>query len=260
MPLIIACDLKPPLEPPKPKPKPPPSTPEVRTLSDAARIDTGAVADGSDLISDVRYSPEKPTAFDDIKVEVDLIPTGGKRIDVDYTWEVNGRKRISERSDTLPHRYFGKGDEVQVTLTIDGGPQLAEVKGPTVIVANTPPRILTKPNTLTRLDGFRIRAEDPDGARVKYSVKGAPPGLTVGETTGVFTYRPASDAEGGDYEIRSIVTDEDGAESEWVLGINIRGGSKSNSEIKRRKELAAKAKAEAEAEAETKNKASRPDR
>jgi hypothetical protein len=250
LPLLLACDLKPPPKPPPLRPKAPLRTPKVRTVSDAAGGDTGEMAGGSKLVRRTRYTPAKPTAFDDITIEVDVLPTPGKRVDVDYTWTVNGRKLLSERSKTLSHRHFEKGDDVAVTLTVEAGGAIANVPVHTIRIINTPPRILTKPKTLTRLDGFRIRAEDPDGDSVHYSVKGAPKGLTVGETTGVFRYKPSNEAEGGVFDIRMIVGDGDGAESEWRLQVNIRGGSKSKSEIAKRKakdEAAAKAAEEARA-------------
>jgi len=249
--MLFACDLKPPIKAPPRKMIAPKADPESvrRRFSDGASADTGALQDGSDLVRSVRYNPEKPTAYDDIEVEVDLAKSPGTRIDVDYAWYVNGRKLLSARDDSLLHRHFEKGDQVQVILTIEANDQTAEMPAPLLIIANTPPRILTKPNTLTRLDGFRIRAEDPDGGRVRYSVKGAPEGLAVGETTGVFRYVQSADAEGGSYDLRIIVTDEDEGESEWRLQINIKGGSKSKSEVERRKAATAKAEAEADAEA-----------
>lgn len=244
--LLLACDMNPPPKAPPRKPKPPPSTPKVHSRSDAATDDTGETLSHSDLLRDVRFVPEKPHAFEDLNVVVELKPTPGKRVDVDYTWEINGRVRLSARTNTLSHQSFKKGDQIRVRLTIDGGGPVAEVAGPKVTIANTPPRILTKPNTLSRLDGFRIRAQDPDGGSVQFRLEGGPPGLSVSQSTGVFLYKPANDAEGGRYNLKVIVSDEDKGESEWGIGIDIKGGSQSKSEIARREAALEAARAEKE--------------
>ena len=123
----------------------------------------------------------------------------------------------------------------------------AVFEAPSIKIGNTPPRILTNPKRITRLDGLRIRAEDPDGGPVSYHVKGGPPGLSIGEGTGVMRYVPSKTAEGGDFDVTVIARDDAGGESEWRFSVSVSAGSESASAKTAREERRAKAKAEAEA-------------
>lgn len=235
--------------------EPPP--PKKRPRSGSQSADTGL--DFDDLIKEIRYNPTKPVPHENITVSVEFNQSSGY-VDVDYEWEVNGRRLLSERTEELAHRRFNKGDTVQAFLSIRIGEDTLQREGALLIVGNTPPRILTNPNSLSKLDGFRIRGEDPDGGAVTYYVKGGPPGLSIGETTGVVRYTPSKTAEGGEFPLTFIVRDADQAESEWRLTVNVSAGSDSETakaERAKRKadweaeQAAKKAKREAEAASNT---------
>jgi hypothetical protein len=239
--MLFACDLSAPLPKREDQAKPPYKEAPEKRVPDAAMMDTGVWAEGGNLIRQISYLPPSPTAFDDVRAEVQIDTIPG--MDIDYAWMINGRKSLSARSQVLRQTSFSKGDTVQVIITLEYRGRKATRDGPPVTIGNTPPRILTKTNTLTQLDGFRVRAEDPDGGAVRYRMDAAPPGLTIGETTGVFRYAPSKSAEGGRYEIVVVASDPEDAQSEWRLVVTVRGGSHS-AEAKARR---AKAKAAWEA-------------
>ncbi len=244
---LLACDMTPPPPKKEVQPKPPKREAPALKVPDAAMTDTGSWEEGGNLINDIRYDPEKPTAFDDITAVVDITRVPG--MDIDYAWTVNGRTLLSARDKLLRQTSFSKGDMVQVSITIEKNGRSATEKGPMIQVGNSPPRILTKPSTLRKLDGFRVRAEDPDGGAVTFRMDSAPPGLTIGERTGVFRYAPSKSAEGGRHEIKVVASDPDGGESEWSLVVTVTGGSESKEGKARR----AKAKAEWEAKRKAKS-------
>ena len=238
--LALACN---PTEPP-PDPPPAEATEEVeeaprepkkKPRSGSQDSDTGS----NDLVKLFRYEPSIPTAMENLSVLVEVERTG-QYTDVDYAWQVNGRTILSQRDKVLPHRYFEQGDMVQVEITIQQGGLEVKRTGPLLIVGNTPPRILTNPNSLTQLDGFRVRGEDPDGGKVTYHIAGGPDGLSIGESTGVVRYRPSLTAEGGKHNLVIKVRDEGGAESEWRFQITTTPGSASETAKKERKERRAK--------------------
>jgi hypothetical protein len=215
-------------DPPPPKVERKPVAPKqvvTKKRPQNASADTGGAA-VADLITDLDYKPERPTAFDDLEVVVD-VERGDAYVDIDVRWAVNGKPLVAARSIILPNRYFSYGDMVTATVTVNKGDQSATLDARTVTIGNTPPRILTNPNTLSTLDGFRIRAEDPDGGRVSFHLKGGPPGMTLGEQTGVVRYKPSKTAEGGKFDIVIIARDEGGAESEWRFTITVSPGSES---------------------------------
>ena len=247
--LSIGCDFSTPPPTIERKAKPPKQArSEKRPRSGSAMNDTGE--DATDIITKVSYTPESPGAFEDIEVVVET-ERAGAFVDVDVTWYVNGRKLISQRDPILRFRHFSKGDSVQAEIEATRRGTTQQYKAPTLIIGNSPPRILTNPGSLTQLDGFRVRGEDPDGGRVTYHVKGGPKGMTIGETTGIVRYKPSKTAEGGNYEIAIIVRDEDRAESEWRFQVAVSPGSESETAKaeKERRRAEAKAKYEAEIEA-----------
>ena len=235
---------------PEPPPAPEPEVveeeeeaprPKKRPRSGSESADTGAQPE--DIIEAILYEPAKPLPHENLTVTVEVNRTEGY-LDVDYEWEVNGRRLLSEKTEVLPHRRFSKGDTVQAFLSVRMGETTIEREGALLLVGNSPPRILTNPRSLSTLDGFRIRGEDPDGGPVTYHTKGGPPGLSIGESTGVVRYKPSKTAEGGEHPLVFVVRDEDGAESEWRLTINVSAGSESESVKAER----AKRKADWEAE------------
>lgn len=245
--ILMACDLTAPPPKRKDQAKPPYGEAPPKRVPDAARPDTGVWTEGGKLIQQISYLPPNPTAFDDVRAEVQIDRTTG--LDLDYAWMINGRKKLSARGQVLRQTSFSKGDTVQVIVTLEKQGRTTTSEGPPVVIGNTPPRILTKTNTLTRLDGFRVRAEDPDGGPVRYRMDTAPPGLTIGESTGVFRYAPSKSADGGRHEIVVVASDEEDAQSEWRLIVTISGGSDSAEGKARR------AKAKATWEAKRKDKA-----
>ena len=234
--LALACN---PTEPPPPPPvaEAPEEVEEVerkpkkKPRSGSQNSDTG----NDDLIQVFHYEPSNPTAMENLSVVVEVTRTG-QYLDVDYAWQVNGRTILSQKDKTLPHRYFEQGDLVQAEITVKQGDVEIKRTGPVVLVGNTPPRILTNPNSLTQLDGFRVRGEDPDGGPVTYHIAGGPDGLSIGESTGVVRYKPSLTAEGGTHNLVIKVRDNEGAESEWRFQITTTPGSASEAAKKKRKE------------------------
>ena len=238
--VLVACNTSTPqpVDEPVVEAKPPKDKKSVRKKrpksGSRAASDTGQIVE-SEIIRSVRYQPSKPNPFEDLSIEVD-VDRQDVFVDIDVEWYVNGRKIISQRFDTLPFKYFEKDDRVQAVVTVSKGEAKQTLEAREIKVGNTPPRILTRPRTISRLDGLRIRAEDPDGGRVTYHIKGAPPGLTMGEKTGVMRYKPSKTAEGRQFNVTVIVRDDGDAESEWRFSVGVSAGSESESAKAKRAE------------------------
>jgi len=152
------------------------------------------------------FSPEKPTVLDVLRVVVD------SNARPSFEWSVNGEILSSVKGKILKPTWFGKGDEVSVRVVASDGERKREqtIK---VRVVNMPPRwdrdcrgISGDPS------GYRVRASDPDSeAGVLFSLSGEPKGLTIGELSGVLSYRGTADAEPGNYKVSIIATDAEGA-------------------------------------------------
>ena len=254
--LSIGCDFSTPPPTVERKPKAPKQERATNKKPKTASATEDTAGGSIDIIQDVTYKPEEPNAFDDIEVMVQTTKSKSY-VDVDVTWYVNDRKLISERDTVLRGRNFSKGDRVQAEVAATRSGKTDTFSAPTIVVGNSPPRILTNPKSLTKLDGFRVRAEDPDGGRVTYHVQGGPKGLSIGENTGVVRYKPSKDADGGQFDITIVVRDEDQTESEWRFKVSVSGGSESASAIAERERKRAEAKAKFEAEVAAKKEARR---
>ena len=238
--LALACN-------PIPPPPDPPTEQVEQEVEEVARKpkkkprsgsqDTGT--ESEEIIKVFRYEPSIATAMENLSVLLELERTG-QYLDVDYAWYVNGRLILSQKDKTLPHRYFERGDTVQADITIQQGDIELKRTGPVALIGNTPPRILNNPNSLTKLDGFRVRGEDPDGDAVTYHINGGPDGLSISESTGVIRYKPSLTAEGGTHNLVVKVRDEEGAASEWRFQITTTPGSASETAKKARKDRRAK--------------------
>ncbi len=254
--IAIGCDFSTPPPTIERKAKAPKQERATNKRPKSASASEDTAGGSSDIIQDAVYKPEEPSAFDDIEIVVQTTKSKSY-VDVDITWYVNDRKLISQRDTVLRHRNFSKGDKVQAEIEARRGDQTDTFSAPTIVVGNSPPRILTNPNSLTQLDGFRVRAEDPDGGRVTYHVQGGPKGLSIGENTGVVRYKPSKDADGGQFDITIVVRDEDGSESEWRFTVSVSGGSESASAIAERERRKAEAKAKFEADVAAREEARR---
>ncbi len=100
-------------------------------------------------------------------------------------WYVNNRKRVGQVARGLKSRFFRKGDKIIGEVKASDGEHEIVVRSAEMVVLNSPPRMLTKPGSLGKLDGISIRAEDPDGDSLHFYLKEAPPGLSIDPKRGV---------------------------------------------------------------------------
>lgn len=194
-------------------------------------------------IRSASFDPPAPTAQQEVRVKVDAIDPDSEFVELEYLWQINGRPNPALRRDRLKAGELRKGDEVSVEITardLDGNE--SKMTPPTFKVANAPPVFSSDPRLVSKLDGTKLEARDPDQELLTYSLSGGPEGLTVDGRTGVLRYVGSKDEPGGHYAIVVKVDDGDGGTAEWRLEVDISPGSAAAKEAK------AKAKAKAKAE------------
>ncbi|MCK6525207.1 Ig domain-containing protein [Myxococcota bacterium] len=162
-------------------------------------------------IRDLTFTPEDPTSQDDLRVRFESKDPDGDMVSSAVRWFVNGEPVPGESRDSLRHAFFKKGDRVTVEIEVNDGRATATERPPEVVIGNAPPRLLSSPRDLRGgLDGLQIRAEDPDGDRLTYSVEGGPAGLTI-DTAGVLHFQgSASDAGAGRFNAQVKIADSSG--------------------------------------------------
>jgi len=208
-------------EPPPPEPGPP----APAKAPEPAAAPPAPVINKPPRFKSARLVPTGFTAHQDVRAEVDVDDPDDKAVDVDYAWVVNGKELVHRRGESLPSMEYEKGDEIYVKLTASDGVNIEELETKPVTVANAPPTLLTDPGRLTKIDGFRIKATDPDGDPISWSLKGEPAGMSIDSSTGELSYAGSTDEPGGAYQITITGKDGDGGRVEWVFGIEVSAGS-----------------------------------
>ncbi len=157
------------------------------------------MSDTPPKVTSLKVSPEAPLAGDKIKAEAATFDKEGDNVFLTYYWTKNGVP-ISETSDTLTlSGDFKRGDKIGLTVVPDDGKRKGNPASLTIFVANALPVI--KPSTEPfRFNGkeytLQIKASDPEGDTLAYSLKSAPPGMTIDPKTGLIKWNVPPEFKG----------------------------------------------------------------
>ncbi|MEW6418818.1 MAG: putative Ig domain-containing protein [Nitrospirota bacterium] len=163
------------------------------------------------VISKLKILPEVFKPGDTLSVEVSGSDIDGDEIAISYEWTKNGEpagnnKRIEAQ--------LKRGDKVDVKITPFDG----EAYGHSVIlhreIVNLPPMIIedTKYNFDGKMYTYQVKATDPDGDPLTYSLKVAPASMTINSSTGLIQWNVPQDFK-GKTPITISVTDSHGGEA-----------------------------------------------
>ena len=145
-----------------------------------------------------------------------------------YDWTVNGSDISGEIEETLPWQEgFKRGDVIGVAVTpySDLG-QGAVTAGGAFTIPNSPPVISSEPSA-SYSDGrftYTVLAEDPDGDAIDFTLRGAPPGMTIEPATGLIVWE-YGEGDAGEYKVTVIAADSEGASVSQELTLTIAAGS-----------------------------------
>ncbi len=139
--------------------------------------------------------PSNPKANDILKTDVIGSDRDGDNVTFFYEWIRNEENAGSW--DTLEGP-FKRGDKISVKITPYDGEDYGLPTVLTTNIYNSAPRFSESPNA--NFDNLvyscQVKATDPDGDRLTYSLKTAPPGMTVDPSAGLITWRVPSDFRG----------------------------------------------------------------
>ncbi|MCX5718780.1 MAG: Ig-like domain-containing protein [Nitrospirae bacterium] len=147
-------------------------------------------------VNKVRILPEvvwKPG--DSLSVEVSGTDIDGDEVTISYEWTKNGEPAGNGKRIEVPLK---RGDKVSVKITPFDG----EVYGRSVIlhreIRNLPPMIIDdkKFNFDGKVYSYQVKATDPDGDPLTYSLKTAPAGMTIEQLTGLIRWNVPPDFKG----------------------------------------------------------------
>lgn len=214
--LLLACSTQELKETPPPTPK----IVEV-VVEELEEIEPEIVPPPQFESMDFKHLEPKTTDSIEIIVKSKRAVSGSIR--KEYEWKINEKKIISERSPTLSRSQLKKGDVISVTVTLRNGEQKQSKTMQTRIV-NSPPQWERDPRLVREIDGFTVKAIDPDGDPILYRLEGQPDGMSI-SSKGVLRYKGSTTEKGGTYNIIVIGEDTEKALVKWNFSINLSAGS-----------------------------------
>jgi hypothetical protein len=174
-------------------------------------------------ITELVFTPKSPKDGDSVHVDVTATDPEDRGMTFRYVWKVNDVESIEEHSATI-RTSLKKGDTLSVTVVARDDEQDSEPMTLSATVTGLPPIMETTPNQLGRLDGVRMRASDPDGGDITWTLTGGPQGMAI-DAAGVLHYKGSESEPGGSYEVAIVATDPDGDFAKMSVPITISPGS-----------------------------------
>ena len=214
------------------------STPsEFRTTETIKKdkVQVKAIIEGKEILSNMVQIQNSPPEISKIKILPEIFKPGdalsveasgsdadGDEVTLTYEWTKNGEPSGNSKQINALLR---KGDKVDIKIT----PYDGEAYGRTVIlhreIGNLPP-VITE-NIKHDFDGisyaYQVKAADPDGDPLTYSLKSAPSGMTIDPSTGSIKWTVPADFK-GKASLTVSVTDGRGGEAVQTLTIEIKPG------------------------------------
>lgn len=145
-------------------------------------------------------------------------------ISFEYQWKLNGEEIPGATDETLEWgEDFKKGSIISVgVIPSDGKDDGVWKTEGSFTIPNSPPIITSKPMPRVE-DGklsYALKAEDPDGDPIEYTLRNAPRGMTIEPATGLITWE-FDESDIGEHVVEIIVADSEGAKASQMLSLNI---------------------------------------
>jgi len=202
----------------------------VDTQEELEFEDTGenTALNGQPKIRPLRIMPEEVYTRTNVSVKINVSDPDGDAVQTAIQWYINGVKRMRNRGRTLDSSNFRKGDELIIEVIASDGTNEVTRKSPPTTVLNSPPSFSMRTGSLPKLDGFVVKAEDPDGDILAFKLDNPPPGLSIHPQKGEMSYQPGAPGadEGGTFETKIIAEDDEGLQVIWPLKVTLTPGKK----------------------------------
>jgi hypothetical protein len=225
LPLVFGCssDRK------APTPGPPPTRDVVSpteqqggrspVAGEPARAPGASVRNSPPEIRGVQFVGGDGRPGNTLGVETDGYDADGDAVQFEIAWRKNGQPAGTGNRLTAPVK---RGDKVIVTVTPFDGKERGKSATLSREILNTPPAIegqeqfQVTDNAVT----FHVRASDADGDPLTYSIKDAPPGMSIDRGTGWVRW-VTSPGTTGKVPFTVVVSDGSGGESTARITVTI---------------------------------------
>jgi hypothetical protein len=186
-------------------------------------------SDNPPKITTFNITPQIPVVGGTIKAEVIAQDKEGNEITILYKWSKNDVV-LPNDSDTLtlPPGDFKRGDKISIRVIPEANKRKGSQATINLTIANAPPLIKSSPESF-RFDGRvytdQVKASDPDGDTLVYSIKSGPEGVTIDPATGRISWNVPTDFK-GKTTITAAVNDGNGGEATQIFNVEIMPGKK----------------------------------
>ena len=203
--------------------EPSPSS-DVTTQGQGSSAGTqGSAGDTPPRITSFNVTPKTPVIGDRIKAEVTTFDREGDDVSLEYEWTKND-SHLPESSDTLlVSKDFRKGDKIALKVTPGDGKMTGTPMTMFFVVADSPPVINPSSETFGlrgNLYSYQVKASDPDGDRLTYSLTSCPKGMTINPSTGLIQWN-VPEGYKGEETVTVSVSDGHGGVTSQSFTLNI---------------------------------------
>ncbi len=191
-----------------------PVSPGAAPSGETAISQPGGTSNTPPKVTSLDLSPRIPVIGDKIQASIKTFDQEGDEVNVTYEWSRNDIT-LSEDSDTLLLTDdFKPGDKITLKVTPDDGKRKGNPISVVITVANSSP-VIHRSQATFRIDGnsysYQVKATDPDGDPLTYSLKSAPSGMTIDSSSGLVKWNVPADFK-GKAPVTISVTDGQGGE------------------------------------------------
>ncbi|MFN3479297.1 MAG: putative Ig domain-containing protein [Thermodesulfovibrionales bacterium] len=195
-------------------------------------VQAKATIHGKEILSNIIQIKNSPPEVQEIKIvqvpsksgytlsaEVSGADIDNDNITFTYEWTINGNQSGKDKQINGPLK---RGDRVTVKVTPFDGDVYGESAMISSIMHNMPPIIIkdNKFNFDQRVYTRHIRATDPDGDTLTYTLKKFPAGMVIDKSTGLITWK-VSEKDAGTHTVTVSVTDGHGGEALYNFEVTI---------------------------------------
>ena len=171
-------------------------------------------------ISTVKFMPELFKPGDMLYADVTTSDPDGDPVTVSYEWTVDDQPAGKDQRIGVSLK---RGNKIVLTVTPYDG---IDYGVPVVVaseISNTPPVIVA--HTDFSFDGktysYQVKASDPDGDQLTYTLGAALQGMKIDQSTGLLTWIVPPDFKGVQ-PVTFIVNDGHGGTAQYTLNIEIK--------------------------------------
>ncbi len=159
------------------------------------------VKNGIPSVKRIQISPFPAFPGDELEIEVEAEDPDGDRVELHYSWMVNGQRVEGESSARFSTAHLRRGDRVLAQVVPeDSDNSGVPVSSQEVVLENRPPRVLSQPPENLMAPGryrYEVKAEDPDGDQLEFRLEGpVPDGMRIDPVAGLLEWDFESAPEG----------------------------------------------------------------